>query len=164
MAKRKKIEGLKWAKLGEDRPSFIPAAKNVKGAKRAGLRFEHRFAAYMVAKHGEENVSHGPWIAYEDKKGLGWCQPDVVWHDTDNERIVVFECKLTATGRAVSQLASIYYPVLRAIYPNITICLVQVCRNLSRSFDGPYIKMDGIKDLKDREVRTLWMHDLVDLT
>ena len=66
MAKRKKIEGLKWAKLGEDRPSFIPAAKNVKGAKRAGLRFEHRFAAYMVAKHGLKPVAGGGYTNQQE--------------------------------------------------------------------------------------------------
>ncbi len=141
--RRNVIRGLRWVKALDDRPRFISSPR-IKGIQRAGLIYENRIANYMKALYGDK-VLHGQWYEFEDRRGLGWCQPDIiVLPDKDRKFILVLECKLKATKKAWVQLNYMYRPVLERIYPQTEIRLVQVVKNLNKE-----LKLDLVDKLDD---------------
>jgi len=132
--RRNVIRGLRWVKALDDRPRFISSPR-IKGIQRAGLIYENRIANYVKALYGEK-VLHGQWYEFEDRRGLGWCQPDIiVLPDKDRKFILVLECKLKATKKAWVQLNYMYRPVLERIYPQTEIRLVQVVKTAGKLYD-----------------------------
>ena len=159
--RRNVIRGLRWAKALDDRPRFISSPR-IKGIQRAGLIYENRIANYMKALYGDK-VLHGQWYEFEDRRGLGWCQPDIiVLPDKDRKFILVLECKLKATKKAWVQLNYMYRPVLERIYPQTEIRLVQVVKNLNKELKLDLI--DTVDDLfcqeKKFEYSTLFLRNL----
>ena len=155
------IRGLRWVKALDDRPRFISSPR-IKGIQRAGLIYENRIANYMKALYGDK-VLHGQWYEFEDRRGLGWCQPDIiVLPDKDRKFILVLECKLKATKKAWVQLNYMYRPVLERIYPQTEIRLVQVVKNLNKELKLDLI--DTVDDLfcqeKKFEYSTLFLRNL----
>ncbi|KKM17739.1 hypothetical protein LCGC14_1672780, partial [marine sediment metagenome] len=69
----------------------------------------------------------GQWILFCDINGVGWAQPDA--YVLMEDKIILFEAKLTQSDSAVPQLLSLYLPLLRQIY-NLPILCAQVCHNL----------------------------------
>ncbi len=159
--RRNVIRGLRWAKALDDRPRFISSPR-IRGVQRAGLIYENRIANYMKALYGDK-VLHGQWYEFEDRRGLGWCQPDIiVLPDKDRKFILVLECKLKATKKAWVQLNYMYRPVLERIYPQTEIRLVQVVKNLNKELKLDLI--DTVDDLfcqeKKFEYSTLFLRNL----
>ena len=159
--RRNVIRGLRWVKALDDRPRFISSPR-IKGIQRAGLIYENRIANYMKALYGDK-VLHGQWYEFEDRRGLGWCQPDIiVLPDKDRKFILVLECKLKATKKAWVQLNYMYRPVLERIYPQTEIRLVQVVKNLNKELKLDLI--DTVDDLfcqeKKFEYSTLFLRNL----
>ena len=155
------IRGLRWVKALDDRPRFISSPR-IRGVQRAGLIYENRIANYMKALYGDK-VLHGQWYEFEDRRGLGWCQPDIiVLPDKDRKFILVLECKLKATKKAWVQLNYMYRPVLERIYPQTEIRLVQVVKNLNKELKLDLI--DTVDDLfcqeKKFEYSTLFLRNL----
>jgi hypothetical protein len=159
--RRNVIRGLRWVKALDDRPRFISSPR-IKGIQRAGLIYENRIANYMKALYGDK-VLHGQWYEFEDRRGLGWCQPDIiVLPDKDRKFILVLECKLKATKKAWVQLNYMYRPVLERIYPQTEIRLVQVVKNLNKELKLDLL--DTVDDLfcqeKKFEYSTLFLRNL----
>ena len=159
--RRNVIRGLRWVKALDDRPRFLSSPR-IKGIQRAGLIYENRIANYMKALYGDK-VLHGQWYEFEDRRGLGWCQPDIiVLPDKDRKFILVLECKLKATKKAWVQLNYMYRPVLERIYPQTEIRLVQVVKNLNKELKLDLI--DTVDDLfcqeKKFEYSTLFLRNL----
>ena len=144
MQKRRNIiRGLRWAKALDERPGFISSPR-IKGIQRAGLIYENRIANYMKALYGDK-VLHGQWYHFEDKRGLGWCQPDIIILPNRSRKfILVIECKLKATRKAWVQLNYLYRPILERLYPQVEIRLVQVVKNLNKN-----LKLDLIDTLDE---------------
>ena len=144
MQKRRNIiRGLRWAKALDERPGFISSPR-IKGIQRAGLIYENRIANYMKALYGDK-VLHGPWYHFEDKRGLGWCQPDIIiLPNGDRKFLLVLECKLKATKKAWVQLNYLYRPILERLYPQVEIRLVQVVKNLNKD-----LKLDLVDTLDE---------------
>jgi hypothetical protein len=144
MQKRRNIiRGLRWAKALQERPRFISSPR-IKGIQRAGLIYENRIANYIKALYGDK-VIHGQWYEYEDRRGLGWCQPDIlILPDDKRDFIIVIECKLKSTRKAWVQLNYLYRPVLEKIYPQVDLRMVQVVKNLDKK-----VKVDLIETLDD---------------
>ena len=144
MQKRRNIiRGLRWAKALDERPGFISSPR-IKGIQRAGLIYENRIANYMKALYGDK-VLHGQWYHFEDKRGLGWCQPDIIiLPDGDRKFILVIECKLKATRKAWVQLNYLYRPILERLYPQVEVRLVQVVKNLNKD-----LKLDLVDTLDE---------------
>jgi hypothetical protein len=69
----------------------------------AGLAIEKTFSPIA-------NVYLGRWFEFEDKNGLGYCQPDVIVAMT--KYVVVGECKLTETQQGRNQIEYLYKPIL----------------------------------------------------
>ena len=144
MQKRRNIiRGLRWAKALDERPGFISSPR-IKGIQRAGLIYENRIANYMKALYGDK-VLHGQWYHFEDRRGLGWCRPDIIILPNRSRKfILVIECKLKATRKAWVQLNYLYRPILERLYPQVEIRLVQVVKNLNKN-----LKLDLIDTLDE---------------
>ena len=144
MQKRRNIiRGLRGAKALDERPGFISSPR-IKGIQRAGLIYENRIANYMKALYGDK-VLHGQWYHFEDRRGLGWCHPDIIiLPNRDRKFILVIECKLKATRKAWVQLNYLYRPILERLYPQIEVRLVQVVKNLNKN-----LKLDLVDTLDD---------------
>ena len=141
--RRNVIRGLRWAKALEDKPRFISSPR-IKGIQRAGLIYENRIATYIKALYGD-SVLHGQWYEFEDRRGLGWCQPDIlILPNEDRKFLLVIECRLKATRKAWVQLNYLYRPILEKIYPQVELRMVQVVKNLDKN-----LKLDLVETLDD---------------
>jgi len=99
---RKLALPLQSACVLEARPRCIPNRRSRSVSAKAGERYER-----AVAKRTQG--AYGLWFCFEDSRGIGFCQTDVVL-TLDGEAIVI-ECKLTDVAEARSQLA-LYVPVV----------------------------------------------------
>ena len=159
--KRNIIRGLRWAKALDRQPNFLSSPK-IKGIQRAGLIYENRIANYLQAIYGKD-VIHGQWYAFEDRRGLGWCQPDIIILPNRNRKyILVIECKLKATKKAWVQLNYLYRPIMERLYPQVEIRLVQVVKNLNKNLELQML--DNVDDMfsqeKQFEYATLFLRAL----
>ena len=159
--KRNIIRGLRWAKALDRQPNFLSSPK-IRGIQRAGLIYENRIANYLQAIYGKD-VIHGQWYAFEDRRGLGWCQPDIIILPNRNRKyILVIECKLKATKKAWVQLNYLYRPIMERLYPQIDIRLVQVVKNLNKNLELQML--DNVDDMfsqeKQFEYATLFLRAL----
>jgi len=163
MSKRNVIRKLKWVKALDARPDFIPMTKS-RGVKRAGQLYENRIANYMKAVYGEDRVLHGQWYQFEDGRGNGWCQTDIIIKpDVDSKVLVILECKLKAVAKAESQLKNLYLPIIQRLYPDYDIRLIQVCKNLNQDLD--LFMIESLEDAFSQEVdwdyATIFLRSLV---
>ena len=159
--KRNIIRGLRWAKALDRQPNFLTSPK-IRGIQRAGLIYENRIANYLQAIYGKD-VIHGQWYAFEDRRGLGWCQPDIIVLPNRNRKyILVIECKLKATKKAWVQLNYLYRPIMERLYPQVEIRLVQVVKNLNKNLELQML--DKVEDMftqeKQFEYATLFLRAL----
>ena len=159
--KRNIIRGLRWAKALDRQPNFLSSPK-IRGIQRAGLIYENRIANYLMAIYGKD-VIHGQWYAFEDRRGLGWCQPDIIILPNRNRKyILVIECKLKATKKAWVQLNYLYRPIMERLYPQVDIRLVQVVKNLNKDLELQML--DNVDDMfsqeKQFEYATLFLRAL----
>lgn len=68
-----------------------------------------------------------PWLAYRDRNGVGYAQPDLVL--VQEGKALLMECKLSQTDQAKEQMLDLYAPLLTQLL-GVTILCLQVCRNL----------------------------------
>ena len=116
------IEGLKWAKRLESRPSNIPVGRP-RGAKLEGLRYERGLAKALGTK-----AEHGVWFEYEDKRGKRPCQPDFLCKL--GKKLVILETKYSWVLDGHRQLECLYRPVVEAALGLPTMGVV-VCKRLT---------------------------------
>ena len=134
---RTEIEGeLHWARPCS-RPKFIPVPKRLRGARAAGKAYERKFAKRLV------DAEYEPWFEFEDDRGVGWCAPDFLI--TVDNTLVVVECKLTVTDKAVEKFEGLYKPVLQQALGFENVVLVQVFKHFTKGFKKPLLK--GVEDL-----------------
>jgi len=140
VAKRAKIIGVRWAEFTE-RPPWLTDSP-LKGVQREGQLYEERLGALLEALCGKDReVLMGQWIKYQDKRGVGWCQPDILLMPKKRKRtIYIIEVKRTATGHAITQLAQHYLPVIRKMFPKKHIRLVQICNFMKHGWKGLVFK------------------------
>ncbi len=143
--RRRAVHDLKWASTLDTKPPFIKEDK-AKGKRRAGLVYERKVANYLEALY-PERVRHGQWFTFEDKRGKGWCQTDILVMPEDTEPLVIVEVKLTYKPGAKHKLKSFYQPVVRNVWPVPRIIRVQVCKNLTKTFaDDTITDLDEVFD------------------
>lgn len=117
-----------WAHLRPGPPSFIKRKKPT-GRKALGLRYERKVLDCLEV-HVERPLLRSPWIEFGER-GSGrsrWCQPDGVLLDPWAGRLVVVEIKYQHTAAAWWQLTALYAPVLQALLPGWSLCLVEICK------------------------------------
>lgn len=86
------------------------------GAKRAGVAFENSFHGMMKMLHGDKYFPH-QWFHFRDQHGWHWCQTDGILCEPDENRLIIYECKLKHHYRSYYQLKGLYGPVLEAAFP-----------------------------------------------
>lgn len=133
-------DGLHSAWLATEVPNFATGKKTGNWNFMAGHTYEKKFGRWLVAKYGEEAIKEGPWIKYQMDELERYAQPDFLLL-REPEDLLVLECKLTYNkNKAYEQLAQLYYPLVRLLWPEKKIGLIQVCRNLKPSAaNAPYI-------------------------
>lgn len=109
------------------RPSHIPVSRP-RGVKAAGLRYE-RAVGRELANAGLRPLM-GQWFEFTDANGPGHCQTDLVL--VGRARVVVIECKLTDVDAGRAQLAGLYLPVARMVWPEKRPLGIVAARHLSR--------------------------------
>lgn len=105
-------------------------------AQRAGKRYEKK-VLQAISKLYENieavSVRPSPWIGYtlfsESINDERHCQPDLILET--REEIFLCEIKLSHTVDAYWQLSSLYAPVVKKLYPDRPVRLVEI----TRSFD-----------------------------
>lgn len=115
------IKGLISAELLSERPKCIPHGR-ARGAKAAGLRYQRAFGKAIG-----RSALDGPWFAFRDLNGNGFCQPDFVINLPSIA--VVLECKYTWTPEAFAQIELLYKPVLEMALEK-PVFGFQVCKRL----------------------------------
>lgn len=128
----RQISELLWARRALEGGPFR-APRGLKGAKAAGLRYERRLAEVCPG------AAHGPWFEFQDKRGRGWCQPDVMFEGTHS--VLVLEAKYTWTEVGHTQIEQLYVPVLTRAIGKPTFG-VQVCKNLAGRSAGIVVVTD----------------------
>ena len=125
----RRIRGLKWAELRQESP--FKKTRTRKACFKRGNSYERVVGRELKRQVGDGRLSGelflGQWIAFSDQHGYSWAQPDA--YILMKERILLLEAKLTQSDIAVSQLLSLYLPLLRYIYELPILC-IQVCHNL----------------------------------
>jgi hypothetical protein len=121
-----KVVDLRWARMLEGRPTFIPASRAGKGAKGEGLRYERG-----LAKGLGQRFRYGIWWEYGDLKGKRYCQTDFFGRAKD--WIVLLESKLTWTLEAEEQLHGMYVPIVAYALqvPRTQVLPIVVCKYLT---------------------------------
>lgn len=107
-----------------------------------GKAYESRALRYLDRASGTTQLQKRRWIGYEEPAGrLRAAQPDAFV--VLNDRVLVFEVKLTRCLEGILQLETLYFPLLRKLY-GLPPCGVLVFRNPGSVFSTP-----GCRSFKD---------------
>lgn len=121
---------LRWVRF-EPRAKLSFLSPTTRAANRAGLVYEARVAQQLTRRYLPQQTSIqlllNPWIRYADENGSFWAQPDALIVRPD--RVDIIETKLSHTTRAWFQLRKIYEPLVRALFPERPIRLVEIVKN-----------------------------------
>lgn len=103
--------------LRDDPPSFLTAQKKLKGARRAGIKYEEKVQAFLSRTYQDAYIP-SPWIHYWEAKEYKsyWAQPDGLLIDLVKGHIVIVEVKLRHTSDAWWQLAMKYLPLVKELF------------------------------------------------
>lgn len=129
------IVGLRSVEVLEGWPSAVPQARRLRGARAAGVAYERKFGRFLAKLFPA--VESGRWIRFADQKGLGLAQPDHFVPLASG--VILFECKLSETPQAWSQLA--FYSELLASCFGLPVIEVQVCKHLT-------VTRDPVRDIR----------------
>ena len=89
----------------------------------------------------------GPWIGFEDSKGVGICQPDLLVVGTYST--LILEAKLKQSKRALVQLQHLYAPLAEKVWGQGCVC-IQVfkwpsCDKTTQWVNNPQEALDSRK-------------------
>lgn len=101
--------------------------------QKSGLQYEKRAQEYLrrlcELREGIDCVCN-PWVIFrrvdDHPSSVNFCQPDCLL--VSDSKVIIVECKLSHTGDSYRQLRQLYEPVVRRIYPNREIALLEVCK------------------------------------
>ena len=79
----------------------------------------------LLAQFGGDYLP-SPWVRFTDAAGSHWCQPDGVL--TLPQGKVIVEVKYQHTTEAWYQLRLLYEPVLRCLYPDTPLSVIEVVK------------------------------------
>lgn len=147
---RRYIKGLLWCKR-TTKPNFKKQRQTA--AQKRGITYERKIAKILREIYEPEaEVQHGPWLEFEDAKGWGICQPDVLILPTDVAKpLLLIEIKLTHKPEAEGKLRNVYKPLISKLYPTRKIRIVQVYRR----GNSPHAHTDLRKLLEDHDGYTV---------
>ena len=123
----RQIVGLKWAREMRKVPVFASTSKPT-GAKGKGVSYEKKISAKLPFCW-----LRSKWFEFEDSRGYGICQPDFLL--PLSHMVIIGECKLTWTARALTQLTGLYFPVVEKAL-GLNPCGLVICKNLTPKVEG----------------------------
>lgn len=133
------IRGLIWAQPCE-RPKNIPKSRP-RGRKAAGLKYERDLACGLkMSIVGKVPIWHGQWFKFEDSRGTGVCQTDIVLRTPVG--IAILESKYTWTEAGHAQIDRLYVPVLEAANPGVPAFGFVVCKVLTSDVKPEWVCRD----------------------
>ena len=123
------VNGLLSARRLDCRPSCIPIGRP-RGAKAAGIRYQHTVERALLGAFPRSGIDVGPWFEYSDVNGRGYCQPDFLIYNPSQDEYVICECKLSDWLGAEAQMRELYIPVAERALGTKVNCLV-ILHNLA---------------------------------
>jgi hypothetical protein len=96
----------------------------LKGTRARGLTFERKVGKILTNIWPQTRA--GVWLRFKDWAGEAWAQPD--FYVPLEDRVLIFECKLTECRQAWVQLDK--YKGLLEEMLGLPACRVMVCKNL----------------------------------
>jgi hypothetical protein len=133
----------------------LTAPKNLKGARRAGIKYEEKVQEFLLRKY-PDNYVPSPWISYWEAKEVKayWAQPDGLFIDVVAGHIIIVEVKLKHTSDAWWQLAMKYLPLVKELFgKEFSYSLLEVTKwhDPSTLFPVPYRMVPRVHLLKPNE-------------
>ena len=122
-----RVIGLKMALITSENP--WKREPKLKGTAAKGKTYERTIIRRLESL--VPNLLHASeWIRYQDASQSGWrhAQPDA--YILCDKWIWLLEVKRTQTSLAGAQMRYLYEPLLKFLYPGLSIIKVQVCKNL----------------------------------
>lgn len=71
----------------------------------------------LLARYAEWYIP-SPWITFQDRHGIRWCQPDGLLVDLHQGMVILIEIKYRHTADAWWGLWKLYRPVMEMLLPN----------------------------------------------
>ena len=98
----------------------------------------------------EATFDSSVWFEFLDANGRGVCEVDHLILLPDS--VVVVECKLTQTPRGISQLGSLYLPVVRNIFKQVPVRGVMICKKL---YEEPSVLVTNLSQVLEQDLNTI---------
>lgn len=111
--------------------------------KANGLAYERKFIRHLQRFDLDWELHPHQWMDFYDENGRGLAQVDVF--AVLQDKIILFECKLSENLSAHVQLRALYGPLLEYIYER-PVVMVQVCKNL-RHLNRRRHEVGGLADI-----------------
>lgn len=134
---RTEVRDLKWAHYGPV-PSFIPQTR-YRGSRAKGIAFEKKIVKTLRKDYPD--LLSGQWIYFEDVRGPGVAQPDILIPSKDSLHLV--ECKLSYRKDAEVKIRGVYGTLLEFIHPGVRLHFTQCFHNW-RDYSGETISLDQL--------------------
>ena len=120
-----------WAAIAPGAPAFIARARarRVGGKLGEGMRYETLAHSYLASV--SEYYCPGPWLSFTSEisdRRIRFCQPDGLILDFRRGALTLVEIKLKHTSAAWWQTRHLYEPVLRHLFRDWTIAIVEVAK------------------------------------
>lgn len=134
---------ISFAQLLDGEPRFITIGKQQENRpaftkqQREGLRYERRTLEYLeglcyARKERDFILRKSPWIMFKNvgagDREVRFCQPDAILTNEREKVIILAEIKLQHTIMAWRQIRLLYEPLLKFIFPDYNIRVVEVCK------------------------------------
>jgi len=126
VGRRRSIRGLQQALLIEP-PSFLSNSYR-SPAMLQGIRFEKKIKKYIDTCYQDAEILKGQWFQFEDIRGRGFAQPDIIL--LSPESLIIVEVKLTWRPEVERKLRRLYGPLCSEIWPDLPQKHAQVCKGL----------------------------------
>lgn len=129
----------------------------LKGKRRSGIIYQTAVGRYLIRQMNLQRIRgeliQEQWLEFYDANGRGYAQPD--HYIIMSGKIVLIECKLTATIKAYYQMTDLYRPLLRHIY-DLPVTCVQICKVLRRDLPSKEFlyTLNGVIDYEGKNPRT----------
>lgn len=156
-----------FAMFATKSPSFIATSMSnlskpfLTKVQKSGLQYEKRAQAYLInlCKGGDKFICLcNPWIMFRSKRDVSnaasFCQPDCLVISKNSTQVIIVEIKLSHTADSWKQLRQLYEPVVRHLYPNSKIALLEVCKwfDPHTNFPERYYYADNVLEAQNERL------------
>ncbi len=128
------VKSLERAEFCENPRTGFRTTK-ARGVKAKGLAYERRVRKFLNSfpfGKGRE-IKSGQWIRYLDAGETRHAQVDHLV--VDSQRGLIIECKFSHSRSAQGQLYSLYWPLIRSIFPRHPFSLVELVHHYGWRYD-----------------------------